>query len=106
MTFELKGSEPLDAVVNVRLTTAEKSRLKEDADLAGLSVSEIVRRRCFGRPIVASTDLAMIKELRRIGGLLKHVFSSSGGMYSKDTAEALILLREYIRKLSARDVEG
>jgi len=35
MPFETQGPEPLDAVINVRLTAAEKARLKEDADLAG-----------------------------------------------------------------------
>ena len=37
----------LSAVVNVRLTAAEKAGLKEAADLAGLSVSEYVRRRAL-----------------------------------------------------------
>lgn len=100
MPFETQGLEPLDAVINVRLTLVEKARLKEDADLAGLSMSELVRRRYFGRPIVASADAVMLKELRRIGGLLKHLHNESGGIYSKDTAGALIALKSYIEKLS------
>jgi hypothetical protein len=100
MPFKMQGNEPLDAVVNVRLTASEKARLKEDADIASLSVSELVRRRYFGRPIIASADAVMIKELRRIGGLLKHVHSDSGGAYSKETYEALEALKTYIRKLS------
>ncbi len=100
MPFETKGVEPLDAVINVRLTTAEKGRLKEDADLAALSMSELVRRRYFGRPIIANADAVMLKELRRIGGLLKHVHNESSGVYSKDTAEALSALKSYMGKLS------
>ena len=92
--------EPLDAVINVRLTAAEKARLKEDADLAGVSVSELVRRRYFGRPIVANADAVMLKEMRRLGGLLKHIHSESRGAYSKETAAALIAIRDYIEKLS------
>ena len=92
--------EPLDAVINVRLTAAEKLRLREDADLAGVSVSELVRRRYFGRPIVANADAVMLKELRRLGGLLKHVYRESGGAYSKDTASALVAIKDYIEKLS------
>ena len=92
--------EPLDAVINVRLTAAEKARLKEDADLAGVSVSELVRRRYFGRPIIASTDAVMLKELRRLGGLAKHLHQESRGAYSKETAAALIAIRDYIEKLS------
>lgn len=100
MPFEVQGDAPLDAVVNVRLTSAEKIRLKEDAELAGLSMSELVRRRYFGRPIVASADAVMLKELRRIGGLLKHIHASSGGVYSKETSEALVVLKGYMEKLS------
>jgi hypothetical protein len=100
MPFETHGLESLDAVINVRLTAAEKARLKEDADLAGLSMSELVRRRYFGRPIIANADAVMLKELRRIGGLLKHVHNESNGIYSKDTAGALVALKAYIEKLS------
>ena len=92
--------EPLDAVINVRLTAAEKLRLREDADLAGVSVSELVRRRIFGRPIIASADAVMLKELRRLGGLAKHLHQESRGAYSKETAAALIAIRDYIEKLS------
>lgn len=100
MPFTVKGTEPLTAVVNVRLTPDEKERLKEDAELAGISVSELVRRRYFGRPIIASADTLMLKELRRIGGLLKHVHNESEGVYSQLTTKALEELRAYIRKLS------
>jgi len=100
MPFETKGPEPLDAVINVRLASWEKTRLKEDADLAGLSIAELVRRRYFGRPIIANADAVMLKELRRIGGLLKHVNNESKGIYSKQTEEALVALKEYFRKLN------
>ena len=100
MPFETQGAEPLDAVINVRLTVTEKGQLKEDADLAGLSMSELVRRRYFGKPIIANADAVMLKELRRIGGLLKHVHNQSDGVYSKDTAGALVALKAYIERLS------
>ena len=92
--------DTLDAVINVRLTGAEKARLKEDADAAGLSLSELVRRRYFGRPIVANADAVMLKELRRLGGLLKHIHNERGGAYSKETAAALLAIRSYIERLS------
>jgi len=92
--------DTLDAVINVRLTAAEKARLKEDADLAGVSVSELVRRRYFGRPIVANADAVMLKEMRRLGGLLKHIHNESGGVYSKETAATLVAIKAYIERLS------
>lgn len=106
MPFETLGPEPLDAFINVRLTSSEKARLKEDADLANLSMSELIRRRYFGRPIIAAADAVMLKELRRLGGLLKHVHSESGGAYSQETASALLAVKAYIEKLSRDRQEG
>lgn len=100
MPFERHGFDLLDAVINVRLTTEEKSRLQIDADLAGLSMSELVRRRYFGRQIIASSDEIMLRELRRIGGLLKHIHNESKGLYSRETAETLEVLKAYIMELS------
>ncbi len=100
MPFKTQGEAPLDAVINVRLTAAEKVKLKEDADLAGLSMSELVRRRYFGKPILASADAVMLKELRRLGGLVKHVHNDSQGVYSKETAGALMALKAYLEQLS------
>lgn len=102
MPFEPIGPDLLDAIVNVRLTTAEKVRLQEDAELAGVSVSALIRRRYFGRKLVASADAAMLRELRRIGGLLKHVHLDSGGAYSQQTLEALAITQQYIKQLSAK----
>lgn len=100
MVFETLGSEPLDAMLRLRLTSSEKERLREDADLAALSMSELVRRRYFGRPIIAHADVVIIKELRRLGGLLKHVHNESNGINSKESAEVLIALKAYIERLS------
>lgn len=94
------GVVPLDAIANVRLTSDEKARLQEDADLAGLSMSELIRRRYFGRPIVANADQIMLRELRRLGGLVKHIHNQSDGAYSEDTAAVLRSIKAAIEKLS------
>ena len=63
--------------ITLRATASEKNRLVEQANIAGLSVSEYMRRRFFGgRPLIARTDEMMIRELRRIGGLLKYNFAT------------------------------
>jgi hypothetical protein len=62
--------------VTLRVTPFEKEKLRDDADIAGLSLSELIRRRYFGVPIRARTDMVTIKELRRFGGLLKSNFST------------------------------
>ena len=63
--------------VTIRVTEREKTRLTEQAEIAGLSLSEYMRRRFFGgRPLAAHTDLSTVAELRRIDGLLKHNFET------------------------------
>lgn len=99
MPFKPIGDETLDAVVHVRLLPSEKARLREDADLASLSVSALVRRRYFGRPIVAHGDAVILKELRRQGALLKHVHNQSKGIYSKETADVLRAMKQFIERL-------
>jgi len=101
MVFEVKGSVALTERVTLRLAADEKDRLKSDADLAGLSVSEIVRRHYFGRPVIANADAAMIREMRRMGGLMKHLHNESGGAYSEQTSEAIDAIVKYIDTLTA-----
>ncbi len=72
-----KGIRPSRTSVTVRVSEMEKKHLEEIAQIAGVSVSEYLRRRFFGRkPIIAHTDVITIRELRRIGGLLKHNFEA------------------------------
>lgn len=99
MPFEIQGNEKLTACLRLRLTEHEKNELRKEAEIAGLSMSELVRRRYFGKPIIASADEAMLRELRRIGGLLKHIHNESQGSYSTLTAKALHELADYIIKL-------
>lgn len=63
--------------LTLRVSAEEKQRVEEQAALAGLSVSEYMRRTVLGgRPVVAASDQAMLRELRRVGGLLKHHFAT------------------------------
>ena len=60
----------------LRLTDEEDKRIARQAATAGISVSEYMRRLFFGgRPIIARTDDQTTRELRRLGGLLKHNFA-------------------------------
>lgn len=60
----------------LRLTAEEDERITRQAVTAGISVSEYMRRLFFGdRPLIARTDDQTIRELRRLGGLLKHHFT-------------------------------
>ena len=84
----MKGTY-LEGRINTRVTHEEREYIREQAEASGLSLSEYVRRRVLGRRVVSRTDKKMLSELRRQGGLLKHVFNESGGMYSEKTAIVL-----------------
>ena len=61
--------------LTIRLSAKEKRWVAEQASIAGLSQSEYLRRQVFhGRPVLALTDEVMLRELRRLGGLLKSNF--------------------------------
>ena len=61
--------------LTIRLSTKEKQWVAEQASIAGLSQSGYLRRQVFrGRPILALTDEIVLRELRRLGGLLKSNF--------------------------------
>lgn len=62
--------------VTLRVTGEEKIRLVGQAEIAGLSLSEYMRRRFFGGKLAAHLDQSACSELRRIGGLLKHNFET------------------------------
>lgn len=98
--FEVQNDEPLTAALRVRLSESEKEMLRQDADMAGLTMSELVRRRYFGKPIIAHSDRVIIKELNRIGGLIKHVHNESHGAYSEQTAALLQSLKQCIEKIA------
>ena len=95
------GGGGLTRRLDIRVSPAEKNDIRSIAVAAGLSVAELVRRRVLGRPVVARTDATTIRELRRLGGLLKKVHVESGGAYRAATADALAELTRAIEVLAA-----
>jgi hypothetical protein len=106
MPFSRTKTEPLDARCNVRVTASELAELREAAKLAGLSLSEYMRRRALGILVIAHSDLSVVRELRRLGGLLKAIHLDSKGAYSETTAGMLGDIGAYIRKVTAEPEDG
>ena len=99
MPFEQIGDEALNTKIAVRLTSAEKQQLAEDATAAGMSVSALVRARYFGRKIKARTDLTMVASLNRLVGMLKTVHNESNGAYAPETSAMLSLVADAVRTI-------
>ena len=85
----LNDTEKKAARLTVRFRPEEMRELLNQAELSGLNVSELVRQRALGRRVAAATDLKMLSELRRIGGLVKHLFNETNGLYHKKTSALL-----------------
>lgn len=83
--------------VTFRISEADRKNLVEQASSAGLSVSEYIRRRALGHPVLARADAAMIRELRRQGGLVKH-YALSGS--PREANEALRSIIKLVTELS------
>ena len=83
----------------LRLTAEEDEKLTRQAVTAGISVSEYMRRLFFGgRAIIARTDDQTIRELRRLGGLLKHHFEVVKRAGNADTLTELDAALRAIRR--------
>jgi hypothetical protein len=69
------GRYAANQLITLRVTPEEKDRLAERVASIGISVSAYARNRLFGgRPILPRADESAIRELRRMGGLIKHNF--------------------------------
>jgi len=75
MPFARRSKDRASSRFEMRLSPTEHEHLREQADLAGICISELVRKRALSRPIHSVSDLTVIRELRRLGGLQKHMMN-------------------------------
>jgi len=95
-----KVEDQKSTTMKIRLTTGERDHIRIQADLAGISDSEFVRLCAERKHIFSNIDLTLIRELRRIGGLLKYIHNTSGGAYSNQTSGILRELHSIIKGVS------
>ena len=68
-------SKERTSLVKFRLTAEERQFIDEQAAQACVTVSEFVRRRAMGKRLVSRFDDTVLNELRKLGGLQKHLAS-------------------------------
>ena len=105
MPFTSRTNDLASSRFEMRLTAAERQKLREEADLAGMSISEFVRKRTFGKTIHAATDLMMIRELRRLGGLQKYAMNKLAlhDEVVDECAETIRAIRAAIERVANHD---
>lgn len=66
MSTESKSTREAVEKLKIRLTAAEKTRLQGEAVAAGISVSELLRRRVLGKPVPRGIEVAQLSALRAL----------------------------------------
>jgi len=97
--FTTRRSKPSKYALQARITLDERDYLRDQALSAGIPISEFVRRRVLGKPVASKVDMQMVRELCRLGGLMKHAHNESGGAYSDLTASILIEIKAAIKRI-------
>ena len=102
----MSSSENRKRVVNlkVRCLPEESDAIRDKAMDSGVSVSEFLRCAALGRKTRSTIDSQIINELRRLGGLQKHLFSEAGGHdggahLSKEYADILLAIKDAIMRI-------
>jgi len=93
------GTDNRTSRVEVRMTQEEKETATENAKQAGLGLSTFMRELAVGRKVHSKADAQIINELRRLGGLVKHIHNQTDGVNSKETAAVLVELVDAIKRV-------
>ncbi len=84
----------------VRVTPEEADAIREKARDAGATVSEFLRACALGRKTRNTVDSQVINELRKLGGLQKHLFNESGGQHSREFAAILVEIKKAVARIA------
>lgn len=92
-------------VIHIRVTRAEHERIKAHARNVDTTVSAYGRARLLNFQLQARVDRHTINELRRLGGLLKHLHNESRGAYREQTRDAVITIAAAVARIARDDRE-
>lgn len=68
--------------ISFRVSTQERDSLNSLVRQSGLMRAEFIRRAALSVPIAARTDAEMVRELRRLGAMLKHLYPKNSNWTS------------------------
>lgn len=106
----MSASESRKRVVNLKLRCLpeEGDAIRQKAMDSGVSVSEFLRCAALGRKTRSTLDSQVINELRRLGGLQKHLFTeggghAGGGHLSREYADILVAIKDAIQRIAGAE---
>ncbi|WP_303148033.1 hypothetical protein [uncultured Cloacibacillus sp.] len=84
MPRPLKDVEPLNKLINIRVTESTFQKLEDAATASSLALYDVIRRRLSGVRVPNKDYIVLIHELRvlrqeliRQGGLIKHLYNEA-----------------------------
>lgn len=83
----------------IRCYEDEEALIREKAYETGMSVGQFMLAAAMGRRTSSKIQRHVLNELRRLGGLQKHLFTEGGGVMSKEYAAVLMELRAAIVRI-------
>jgi len=85
----------------IRCFEYEETLVREKAADCKKSVGQFLLDAALKRQTRSKVESQIINELRRLGGLQKHLFNQEGGAHSKEYAQVLVAIREAIARVGA-----
>jgi hypothetical protein len=85
--------------LQIRMSPDERDLISKKAGACALSMGEYLRRCALHRPVSTRADLEVLGELRRQGGLIKHL-ALTDRQHAYEYRVTLNLIQETIRGLS------
>jgi hypothetical protein len=79
-----KQNEVATRRIFIRITDAEKANIRDQAKIAGLTMSEYMRRTSLHKRIVSKMDQKALGELARLGGLQKYLLKQIKGLPNEE----------------------
>ncbi|OKS58547.1 plasmid mobilization protein MobA [Pseudomonas syringae] len=84
---------------SIRCFDEEEALVRQKAYDCGMSVGQFVLAAALGKRTRSKVEAHILMELRRLGGLQKHLFNEGGGKLSKEYAAILAELKAAIERL-------
>lgn len=90
----------------IRCTADEADAIRDKAKNAGVSTSELLRKSALNRKITVKTDIRMMNELLRLGGLQKHLYNEMQKHMtpelSRQFSDVLVSIKQAINEMDLR----
>ena len=90
------------ARIDIRCLESEKMQLQQKAADCAMTVTAYMLRAALGRQTRSRIDTQILVELRRLGGLQKHLFNEGGGAMSKEFAAVLAEIQAAVARVAAK----